>query len=1276
VLFTALIAPYVIDWGNYRQQFEEKVSASLGVPVSVGGEADLAVLPTPTLRLGDVRIGPVDEPFLTLDEIRAKVELTGLLKGEINVISVDLERPRLVVDIADLAPKGEGMSLGGFKAGQISLGEMSVRDGEVMVRDSRRGSSWLVSDFTAQVKARTLEGPGRLEGGFRLGGERYRIDIAAGRLSSDGTLPLKTLLIPAGMPVSLSTSGDVHILGEEGPDYEGTFSLSGLKPDEGADPASVSPLALVKSAGEFKLTHNGLASEEFTFAYGPEARAVQVTGEGGISLLPAPQFRVAFDTRQIDLDRVLGGGAGEPIEIAAAAEKLLAGLKDVPVPAMPGLITLDAQGVVVGGSVIQAVGTDVRPSEAGWKVDILSALLPGATRIDVSGNLATNEPSFRGHGKIVSERPAAFAAWWRGEAGEAARLDRFLVEADLDLSARQQTASALNAQIGEGTLSGRLSVRRFERTGEAFADVDLAADNLTLEDARAVVHVLAGDNLRNGDFERIALSLSANAISAGGAEAQSAELNGVLSGSSLDISGLSVTDLAGADITASGRIDDFFGTPQGRLSADVRAEDLSGAADFLHGLFPASAVAARFQDRAQALSPADATLAATAEPDGAFTLDLSGSFGSSRVTLTADGSDGLTSPERLAGRADLLVQSDDTAVLASQLGLDIVPLPGSGRARLSLALEGSAQEGGSVTATGQAAGIGFSFEGSGNTGGSSPALSGTASFEADDIDTALLLSGVALPGVGEGHSLSASGQLTLSDGELRFDLQEAAFDGSAVSGNLLARRRGGGMAIGGDIRLDQVSLPLLAASALGVVPDYADGGWPKQAFSPALPQGVMLDLSVHAQSARDGIGKPFRNVSFAFRYDGDGGLSLDDFNGDFAGGRISGALAVGGGEGARPITLRVALSDALVAELAWQKAGRAVVNGTISASTEVTGRGRSYSGVLSSLNGSGSFTLRDGLLRYMNPQAFGSIIHAADAGLKLEREPVADAFKGHLDAGTLSFERATGSFAVTSGIMRLSTLTLDGAGTATVLGSGSVDLNRMSLSSDWSLKVDPGEEKVTGAEPEVGILFSGPLADPQRRIDVTPFLGFLTVRAFEKEVERVEKLQAEILEGDRLRRELRRLREVEARKQREAEEAARAAAEAEEKAKQEEAARREEEARRAAEEAERAREAARERARAAARAAAEAAAEQAAEPAASGDGNAPAEPPANEPQASESPAGEPQANAAPAANVEPPQGSTDDQEAFARRLGRILEEPLPPPTELLGEPLNLLPPPN
>ncbi len=89
-----------------------------------------------------------------------------------------------------------------------------------------------------------------------------------------------------------------------------------------------------------------------------------------------------------------------------------------------------------------------------------------------------------------------------------------------------------------------------------------------------------------------------------------------------------------------------------------------------------------------------------------------------------------------------------------------------------------------------------------------------------------------------------------------------------------------------------------------------------------------------------------------------------------------------------------------------------------------------------------------------------------------------------------------------------------------------------------------GESWVIGAEPEVGILFEGPLADPRRSIDVTPLLGYLAVRAFEKEVERIEALQADILEKELFHRQLKRQRLEAAARERRAREEAVAAAQA------------------------------------------------------------------------------------------------------------------------------------
>ena len=57
-LLAALVGPLFIDWNNYRPRFESEASRLVGLPVRVGGAIDVRILPTPTLVLTGVEIGP------------------------------------------------------------------------------------------------------------------------------------------------------------------------------------------------------------------------------------------------------------------------------------------------------------------------------------------------------------------------------------------------------------------------------------------------------------------------------------------------------------------------------------------------------------------------------------------------------------------------------------------------------------------------------------------------------------------------------------------------------------------------------------------------------------------------------------------------------------------------------------------------------------------------------------------------------------------------------------------------------------------------------------------------------------------------------------------------------------------------------------------------------------------------------------------------------------------------------------------------------------------
>ncbi len=1158
VLFTALLGPLLIDWTTYRESFEREATGFFGAPVHVAGKANLRILPTPTVSFTDVRVGDGAEPALAVERFRVQVELTPLLKGEINVIEMTIERPVLRLDLADLA------NLGGDPAGpdgtvspaKISLSQVEIVQGRALVSDSRHGRSWSAEAINAVVAARSLQGPGRIDGGFVVDGGPVTFRAGIGRRDGDASLPLSLSLTAARWPANLDVNGMLSMKAGEAAAYEGAYTLTGIAPnnaggnagapdvsqdDAGDDGAPI--LATLRSRGLFRLDPDALSLTEFQIGVGPEDRPVQANGEGVVTLGAEPQFRIALSARQIDVDRSLGGGPGDPVSIEAALQRSIAGLADLPVPPIGGLLTVDAQGLVVGGSVIQAFGADLSPAADGWDVQIASAVLPGNTRVDLSGKLTLGRKrAFAGTAKLRSRRPSAFAAWLRGSPRAAGRLDGFSVETRLNIAADIVAFEEISATIGDDAVSGAVRLHSFPQSGDRFANVDLTAQTLDLDKARSLIDLFAADWLSARGATRIALDLAADTLVAGGVAAQNVVLDGVLADNSLALAELFVGDLAGARIAARGRITDPLGNASGQLDASLSAGDLTGTVRFLTSLMPDNDLVSRFARVAPMISPVEAELAVSAGTgDAPMSAGITGTFASTRISFNASGTGTLADPESLAGRADMVIAGADTAIVLRQLGLDVVPLSDTGPARLKMAVEGGLADGAQVRIDGEGAGVSLTIAGDARFAGEQLSFAGDLGLTGVDIDPALSLAGMAVPGIGAGHALLLKGPVWLDGRLLSLELGEAAFDGDPVTGAIKARI-GEEISVTGSLGLPSVSMPVLLSAATGQNLSGSEDLRSESAFAASIPAGLSLNLDISASALDLGLPQIARNTEFRFGF-AEGGVRIDGLSADFAGGRLRGSAAALPEEATMNFRLRAALSGARLEEIAWRARDRAVAQGELDISFAVNGAGRAPAGIVSTLTGSGTFALADGLARFINPQAFGSIIRAADAGLKLDADAVRAVFGGHLDAGTLAFERGTGSFTVGSGVVRVSTLSLDTT-SATVLGSATIDLNTFQLSSDWSMSVDPGEDKVTGAEPEVGILFDGPIADPGRSIDVTPLLGYLTVRAFEKEVERIETLQAEILEKQFFQRQLKRQRLEALARARAAQEAAAAAAEA------------------------------------------------------------------------------------------------------------------------------------
>jgi hypothetical protein len=316
--------------------------------------------------------------------------------------------------------------------------------------------------------------------------------------------------------------------------------------------------------------------------------------------------------------------------------------------------------------------------------------------------------------------------------------------------------------------------------------------------------------------------------------------------------------------------------------------------------------------------------------------------------------------------------------------------------------------------------------------------------------------------------------------------------------------------LSGSVSVESASLPFLAGFVRGIEPGISEGGWSEKAFSTTLPTGTAIDLTLDAKALDLGAAIPAEqaklHVSLA-----DNRLNIDLTDSRFAGGSLKGGLAAILGDGDADVTLRAGLQGVELQAFVWDQAGLPAASGKLDLSFDATGRGRSMAGIVATLSGNGSFQIDDGRLNSMNGEALVSVMAAAEGEEQPGEEQARETFARLFDAGALEFGHAAGSFLIADGVLTIPIVSLAG-GATTILAEGSVDLNSLTLGSDWTVR-STGEGE--GEPPSVRVKFSGPIAAPERRVDVSPLLNMLQARFTQVQLDRIQAAEQRNAETDR-----------------------------------------------------------------------------------------------------------------------------------------------------------------
>ena len=215
-------------------------------------------------------------------------------------------------------------------------------------------------------------------------------------------------------------------------------------------------------------------------------QAFVLNGRAQANLGERPAFNAEISSRQVDLDRMLGGGAANPVDLTAGWQAAGSFVRWVDQMTVPGDVSFDIPAIVLGGSVIRDIGFNAtyRPGLP-LSLDDLVATFPGETAVEFTGAVGAvgaiegTDLTLDGVMTLDSAAPDLFVGWSTGrrdEGGTFSQLSSVSLSSRVIAAPDEVALERLRGEVDGAGLEGSIVYRQVAGLGgQLSVDLDAGA---------------------------------------------------------------------------------------------------------------------------------------------------------------------------------------------------------------------------------------------------------------------------------------------------------------------------------------------------------------------------------------------------------------------------------------------------------------------------------------------------------------------------------------------------------------------------------------------------------------------------------------------------------------------------------------------------------------------------------------------------------------------------------------------------------------------------------